>query len=163
MAATSTTTSTRSADTGYRSPYDAGVARPRFLDPSSLTKAERIIAVCAWAGVVNAFIPWWFRTVTPNGPQTFSASITTAGTATWLCFAAAALLVLIRNWVWPDPAPHHDGALYTIISICALIALSITSFRLRSEFIGYYVAIALAVGLFIGGVMRRKERHAGWR
>lgn len=139
------------------------MARQKFLDPSSLTRAERIVAICAWGGVINAFIPWWFRTVTPSGAQTFNASITAAGTAAWLCFAAAALLVLIRNWVWPDPAPHHDGALYTIIAVCALIALSITTFRVRSEWIGYYVAIPLAVGLFIGGILRRKERRTGWR
>jgi len=139
------------------------VAKRKFLDPSSLTRAERLIAVSAWLGVVNAFAPWWFRTVTPSGPQTFNASITAAGTATWLCFAAAALLVLMRNWIWPDPAPQHDGALYTLIATSALISLSITSFTLRSAWFGYYVAIALASLLFIGGLLRRRERRAGWR
>ena len=112
---------------------------------------------------MNAFIPWWFRTVSENGPQTFNAGITPAGTATWLCFAAAALLVLMRNWIWPDPAPQHDGILYTLIATSALVSLSITSFTLRSAWIGYYVAIGLASLLFVGSLMRSRERRAGWR
>jgi hypothetical protein len=138
------------------------MAERKFLNPFSLTKAERVVAVAAWVGVINAFVPWWFRTVTPNGPQTFNASITMAGTATWICFAGAAVLVLTRNWVWPDPAPRRDGAVYAILGACALVSLSITSFTLKSAWIGYYVAIALGAALLIGGLMRQRERRSGW-
>lgn len=121
------------------------------------------MAICAWGGVVNAFAPWWFRTVGETGTMSFNAGITSAGTAAWMCFGAAALIVLIRNWIWPDPAPQHDGALYAILGVCALVALSITSFTLESAWLGYYVAIGLATFLFIGGLLRRKERRSGWR
>jgi hypothetical protein len=139
------------------------VARPRFLDPSSLTRAERIVAISAWLGVVNALLPWWYRAETDNGIQTHSAVITTGGTIAWACFGVAAVVILVRSWIWPDPAPHRDGAVYVLAGAGALVALSIQSFTLNSAWIGYIVAALLGMALTAGGLLRRRERRAGWR
>lgn len=137
--------------------------RPKFLDPSSLTKAERLIAVGSWLGVVNAFVPWWFRAETAGGARTFTAGLSKAGTVAWLCFALAALLILGRSWIWPNPAPRRDGTLYALFGAGAAIALAVQGLRVGPLWIGFYVAILLAAVVFVGGMLRRNERRAGWR
>lgn len=139
------------------------MTRPKFLDPSSLTRAERIVAISAWLGVVNAFVPWWFRVQTSGGPRSFTAGLSKAGTIAWLCFATAAVLVLVRNWLWPDPATPHDGPIYTLLGAGALAALIAQATLLDAEWLGFYVAVLLAVAVFVGGILRRRERRAGWR
>lgn len=140
------------------------MSRSSFIDPSTLTRSERIVAVFAWLGVVNAIIPWWYRVTTTGGDlRRFNAGVDWTGVAAWICFGAAALLVLVRAWIWPEPAPHRDGAAYLIFGVTALAALSIQSVTHKAATTGFYLAVFLAIGLAVGGAMRRRERLSGWR
>lgn len=136
----------------------------RFLDPSTLTRAERLVGVSAWLGVVNAAIPWWYRAETSSGEVlSFNAGVDWTGTVAWVCFGIASVLVLVKAWIWPEPAPHKDGILYTLAGLVALGSLTVQSTSHESAAAGFYLALALAFGLTVGGTLRRRERHSGWR
>jgi len=136
----------------------------RFLDPSTLTRAERIVALAAWLGVINAAIPWWYRVSTAAGRTVqFSAGIDWTGLVAWGCFGLAGVLVLVRAWIWPEPAPHRDGAIYLLLGIVALVSLSVQSFTQDDAWLGFFVGVLLAGLLALGGATRRRERGAGWR
>jgi hypothetical protein len=122
-----------------------------------------VVAVAAWLGVVNALVPWWFRAETVHGARTFTAGLSKAGTIAWICFALAGLLVLARNWIWPDPAPAHDGALYALLGAGALAALAFQSTLVDAEWIGYWVGVLLAFVVLVAGLIRRRERRTGGR
>lgn len=138
------------------------MGKAKTLDPSTLSKPERIVAAASWLGVINAAIPWWFRAHTSSGTETFNAGLTYEGLLVYATFGAAAALVLIRAWIWPQPAPRRDGTLYALLGIGTLVALSARTLGGAGSWIGPWVALVLSVAVTAAGFVRRRERQRGW-
>lgn len=110
----------------------------------------------------NGFIPWWYRVVTPERTYSYNAGLTGWGTVAVASGAVAALAVLLRAALWPEPAHPRDAVLYAALGALALVALGVQLLRTDADWIGVYVAITLAIALIVGGIRRRAERRAGW-
>jgi hypothetical protein len=121
-----------------------------------------VIGAAAWLGVLNALIPWWFKTPGPDQVY-FNAGLTFPGLATFLFLAAAGLTVIARAWIWPKPAHKRDGLVYSVLGIAALVALSFLTRMVDHAWLGYWVGVADAGVLTIAGFARRRERLRGWQ
>ncbi|MFP5224241.1 MAG: hypothetical protein ACLGH3_01590 [Actinomycetota bacterium] len=137
--------------------------RGRDIDPSTLSPSERIVALAAWLGVLNGLIPWWFQAATERGTVRYNAGLTFGGVTTFVVLAAAGLIVLFRAWIWPRPAPRKDGAIYILLGLAALVALSVLNRTVENAWIGYWVGVADAGVLTVAGFARRRERLRGWQ
>ena len=135
----------------------------RGIDFTSLTRAERIVLLAGTLGFVNGFVPWWFRTTNSAGKHFgYNAGLNGWSTLAVAAAALAAVAVLARAAIWPEPAPHKDGLLYTALGAVSVIAVTIQIAQHRSTWIGIYVASVFAVLLAFGGMRRRRERARGW-
>ncbi len=135
----------------------------KTLDFSSLTRAERVVFVSAVALVVNGFIPWWYRVATTEGTYTYNAGLTGYGVFAVAAAAVVIAAVLGRTNIWPHSAPRGDGIAYAALGATASAALVAQMTSARGEWIGLYVGLALAVTLAVGGLLRTRQRRAGWQ
>ena len=134
----------------------------RGLDFTSLTRAERSVLASGGLLFADGLIPWWYRAVTPQGTFSYNAGLTGLGAIAVLAGAVAAVAVLARAAIWPEPAPRRDGTAYAGLGLIALIVLVVQLARTRAEWIGIWVAIVFAIALVAAGLRRRVERRAGW-
>ena len=110
----------------------------------------------------SGFVPWWFRTTTVDGSTSYNAGLTDFTVVAVLAGAVAAIAVLARAAIWPEPAPDRDSILYGALGLVAVIALMLTALVRNGVWVGTYAGLALAGVLLLGGVRRRRERRAGW-
>lgn len=136
------------------------VGRP--IDLSSLTRAERTVFGAAVAGFANAFVPWWFRVATDDGAVTYNAGLRGLAVVAAVTAAVTAIAILARAAIWPAPAPARDGIVYAALGLVAAGAVAAEAVRARGDWVGTWVAIALAALQAWGGLRRRRERHGGW-
>ena len=136
---------------------------PKSLDLSSLTRAERVVLTSAVLLVVNGFVPWWYRVTTQRGTHHYNAALTGFGVIAVAAGALAALSVLARTNIWPQPAPRADGSLYTVLGMVAVVSLVTELGRANSAWIGSYVGLGLAFVITAAGMTRRRQRRAGWQ
>lgn len=141
--------------------YHGAVSRP--LDLSALTPGERGVLLLGTAGFVNGMIPWWYRTESPAGTFLYPASLRTLSLLSVICCAFAALVVLGRAWIWPQPAPARDGLIYTALGAMSAFALIAQSLLGTSPWVGLGLGLLISTGLTASGLRRRRERAAGWR
>lgn len=113
--------------------------------------------------LVNGIAPWWYRAVPTTGARTYNAGLHGVGALGVLAATAAALVVFVRAWLWPKPAPLLDASAYITLGFIALGTITIQAGTAQSVWIGPYVGIALATTLTLGGFARGAERKQGWR
>lgn len=136
------------------------VSRP--IDFSALTRAERGVLTSGTLGLLNGLMPWWYRTHSPAGTFLYPASLRGLSLLAVICCTLAALIALVRAWIWPEPAPARDGLVYAAlgaISTAALVAQIVTG---TAPWVGLGLGLLIAIGLTTAGVRRRRERTAGW-
>ena len=110
----------------------------------------------------NGFVPWWYRSVTASGTITYNAGLTNWSVIAVLAGAAAAIAILARAAIWPEPAPGRDGTVYTLLGLVALVTLVANALTGQGVWLGLYAGIGLASILVLGGTRRRRERRTGW-
>jgi len=132
------------------------------LSISALTGAERLVLAGAALGVVNGFVPWWYRARIATGTVTYAAGLTTWSTLAVGASFVAAAAVLARASIWPDPAPRSDGGLYVSLGVAAMGLLVAGAVTGSGAWLGLYAGIALAAAVAWGGVRRWTERRSGW-
>jgi hypothetical protein len=136
------------------------VSRP--LDFSALTRAERGVLLSGSLGLLNGLMPWWYRTNTAAGTFLYPASLRPLSLLAVTCCALAAVIALVRAWIWPEPAPSKDGLVYAALGALATGALLIELVTGTAPWVGIGLGLLLAAGLATAGVRRRQERTAGW-
>jgi hypothetical protein len=134
----------------------------RGIDLSSLTRAERQILAAAVLQYVNGFVPWWYQAVTAHGTTRYNAGLTGWGVIAVVAAGLAAIAVLARASIWPEPAPRMDGIVYACLGAVPMIGLAVDAASRDGDWIGSWVAIALAAALVAAGLQRRQERRTGW-
>lgn len=134
----------------------------RGIDLSSLTRAERLVLATGVALFASGFAPWWFRTATDDGAFTYNAGLTGWSVVAVGAAAFAAVAVLARAWIWPQPAPAKDGTLYALLALVATGAIVMELVTGVGAWIGTWTGLALAVVMLGGGLQRRIERARGW-
>ena len=126
---------------------------------SGLSPAERAIAGSGAALFLNGFIPWWYRIHTPRRTYLHNAGLSGWSLVAVLAGFVAALMVALRRR--PGRA-RRDDALYGALGIAAVGALVVQSSRTSTEWVGFWVALAVSVLLLVAAVRRRNERRGGW-
>lgn len=134
----------------------------RGIDLSSLTRPERLVLASGAGQLLNGMIPWWYRVVTVDGRVSYNAGLRDWGVVAVLSGAAAAVLVLIRAAIWPEPAPRQDGLIYGALGLLGTVAITVQATRAEEAWIGLFIGLFLALVLAGAGVWRRSERRAGW-
>lgn len=134
----------------------------RPIDFSALTRAERAVLLSATLGFLNGLMPWWYRTSGPSGTFLYPASLRPLSLLAVTCAALAAMIALVRAWIWPEPAPDRDGLVYTALGALATGSLLIQIAWGTAPWIGLGLGLLLSVGLTTAGYRRRRERTAGW-
>lgn len=134
----------------------------RKIDFSTLTAAERAVIITGSLLFADGFIPWWYRISTSSGSFRYNAGFSGWGTAAVIAGAAAAVGVLLRAMIWPEPAPRRDGAVYALLGTTAMVSLLLQLARPGVEWIGLYVGLILACALTAAGIRRHRERRSGW-
>lgn len=134
----------------------------RGLDLSALTRAERTVLIGGALLFANGFLPWWYRTQTIRGMVSYNAGLTGPAIVAVIAGALAAVAVLSRAAIWPEPAPAKDGLVYTLLGLLALGASIATATTDTDAWLGTYAGIILAAILTLGGLRRRRERAGGW-
>lgn len=94
----------------------------RGLDFSSLTRAERLVLASGALLFADGFVPWWYRVATPERTYAYNAGLTGWSVLAVAAGAAAAIAVLARAAIWPEPAPRRDGLLYVALGTLAIAA-----------------------------------------
>lgn len=135
----------------------------RSLDLSSLTRAEQLVLASGFLLALNGFIPWWYRVATATSTYTYNAGLTGLGVVVVATGAIAAIGVLGRTNIWPQPAPRADGMAYAVLGLVATVATLVEVSRSDAEWIGSYVALGLALVLTLAGFVRSRQRRAGWQ
>jgi hypothetical protein len=110
----------------------------------------------------NGFVPWWFRSATSAGVVTYNAGLTGPTLIAVLSGAAAALAILGRAMIWPEPAPRKDSIVYVLLGVAAVAALVVGIMTMQGIWLGPYAGIVLAGIMILGGVRRARERRSGW-
>jgi hypothetical protein len=136
------------------------VARP--LDFSTLTSAERLVLMSGVLLFANGFLPWWFRATARGQARMYGAGLTGWGTIATLAGAAAAITVVARASIWPEPAPRRDGLLYSGFGGLASLALGAQLVLGSHNYLGVGAEAVFAKMLTAGGILRRRERRSGW-
>lgn len=140
--------------------YDAAVSRP--IDFSALTRAERAVLLAGTLGFLNGLLPWWFRTSSPAGVFLYAASLRPLSLLAVSCSGLAAMIALVRAWIWPEPAPDRDGLAYSALGALGTGALLVELVWGGAAWVGIGLGLLLSGGLTYAGFRRRRERTAGW-
>lgn len=136
------------------------VTMARRIDLSSLSPAERAVSLSGGVLFVNGFIPWWYRIPTPGRTYFHNAGLTGLGLLAVLSGFIAALAVLLRRR--PMHGLRVDWLLYMVLGSTALVALGVQARRLPEGWIGYWIALAMAIVMIFAGLRRARERRRGW-
>lgn len=132
------------------------------IDFSSLSRAERRVLTTGILLFANGIIPWWYRLKIDEDTFTYNAGLAGLGLVACGCGGLAAIAVVLRANIWPNPAPAKDGTVYTGLGLVATTALVVELLSESARWLGLYVALTLAVVLAASGWLRRAERARGW-
>lgn len=135
----------------------------RSIDLSSLTSPERTILISAIVLVVDAIIPWWYRIATPTGAYHYNAGLTGYGVLAFVAGLVAALIVIARASIWPEPAPTSDSIVYAVLGFIVTASILIQLAQERTGWIGAWIGLAAGLGIIVGAIRRRTRRRAGWQ
>jgi len=129
------------------------------VDPSALSPAERLVAATGMAMFVNGFIPWWYRIPTKRHTFLHSAGLTGLGLIAILAGFIASVMVLTRATRHASP---RDYIYYGILGLMAVASLALQAKRTHAQWIGFWLAFAIAILLSVAGWRRYVERRSGW-
>lgn len=134
----------------------------RGVDFSSLTRAERTVLIGSGLLFANGFVPWWFRASVAGGAFTGNAGLSNPTFIAVLAGAVAAIAVLARAMIWPEPAPRKDSVVYLALGIAAGGATIVSLATRSGVWLGHYASLTLSAIVILGAVRRARERRSGW-
>lgn len=132
----------------------------RGVDLSTITRAERLVAAAGIGLFVNALLPYWYRVRTVRQTFLHNGGLYGFGLAAALAGFAAVAIVVVRHV--RTPAVFNDRTIHLMLGFVAAGSLAAHAARREALWIGFWVEIALAVGLVAAGAVRIRERRRGW-